>query len=158
MLWLRGLLFTVLLPGTVAVWLPQLIRDGAPMAGGWWHLGWLPIVPGPMLLLWSIARFLLAGGTPATCLLRPLRALVGQEPTALVRRGPYRFTRNPMYIGVLLLVFGQAMLYRSAGLAVYGAALWLLLHVFVVVVEEPHLRSLHGAEYDRFCAEVPRWL
>ena len=158
MLWLRGLIFTVLFPGTVALWLPQVIRDGAPFGGGWWHAGWLAVVPGALLLLWSIARFLLVGGTPAPFLLRPLRALVGQEPSALVKRGPYRFTRNPMYVGVLLMVFGQAVLFRSAALAVYGAVLWLVFHVFIVVVEEPHLRSVHGSEYDRFCGEVRRWL
>ncbi|HET8546484.1 MAG TPA: isoprenylcysteine carboxylmethyltransferase family protein [Bryobacteraceae bacterium] len=158
MLWIRGLIFTVLVPGTVAFYIPRAILSGAPLAGGWWQLGWVPLIAGLVLFLWCVARFLLAGGTPAPFFVGPLRALVGREPADLVATGPYRFSRNPMYVGVLLIIFGQAILYRSADLATYGLVMWLAFHLVVVFIEEPHLEQVHGAEYERFRRQVRRWL
>jgi protein-S-isoprenylcysteine O-methyltransferase Ste14 len=63
-----------------------------------------------------------------------------------------------MYVGVVLAVFGQALIFGSRDAAFYGAALWLCFHIVVVVVEEPHLRSERGPSYDEYCGRVPRWL
>ncbi len=76
-----------------------------------WQAGWFLIVPGALIYLSCLIRFLLAGGTPAIFFTRPLRFLIGEEPKALVADGLYRYTRNPMYVGVLLAVIGQAILY-----------------------------------------------
>jgi protein-S-isoprenylcysteine O-methyltransferase Ste14 len=70
----------------------------------------------------------------------------------------YRFSRNPMYVGVLLVVFGQALIFSSRAVALYGAVLWLCFHVVVVVLEEPHLQAERGPSYDEYLRHVPRWL
>jgi protein-S-isoprenylcysteine O-methyltransferase Ste14 len=90
--------------------------------------------------------------------MRPLRVLIGEEPARLVSTGLYRFSRNPMYVGVLLVVFGQAALFASSILVRYGCALFLCFHLVVVLLEEPHLRATRGSSYEQFCRTVPRWL
>jgi protein-S-isoprenylcysteine O-methyltransferase Ste14 len=84
--------------------------------------------------------------------------LIGEEPPALVDRGLYRVSRNPMYAGVLLVVLGQAILFASSDIALYGLALWCCFHLVVVLLEEPHLRLQQGPAYDEYCRQVPRWL
>jgi protein-S-isoprenylcysteine O-methyltransferase Ste14 len=104
---------------------------------------------GLVVLLDSFARFALQGiGTPAPAF--PTRHLVVT--------GLYRHVRNPIYLAVTALILGQAPLFASLGLIVYAALIWLCFHVFVVAYEEPTLRKTFAAEYDRYCANVPRWL
>ena len=79
-------------------------------------------------------------------------------PRALVRSLFYRRTRNPMYLLYVVVLAGEALAWRSLALAAYAAAFALLVHVFVVCVEEPGLRRRFGAAYAAYCAEVPRWL
>ena len=81
---------------------------------------------------------------PAIFFTRPFRFLIGEEPAGLVSGGLYRFSRNPMYVGVLLAVFGRAMLFKSAPLAAYGCTVFACFHVIVVLVDEPHLRATRG--------------
>jgi protein-S-isoprenylcysteine O-methyltransferase Ste14 len=154
-LWVRGAVFTVLVPGVVGLYVPlKLFRHG-PHGGS---AGWLPIAAGTFLYCLSLIRFLLAGGTPAIFFTRHLRFLIGEEPGALEARGPYRFSRNPMYLGVVLVVIGEAILFASKAVAVYGLVLFLLFHLVVVSIEEPHLRKVQGERYSRYCGKVPRWL
>jgi protein-S-isoprenylcysteine O-methyltransferase Ste14 len=87
-----------------------------------------------------------------------VRRVVGEEPATLVRGGLYRFTRNPMYVGVLTAILGQAVLFASPSVAVYGLACWLGMHLFVVFIEEPHLRAKRGPAYEDYCRRVPRWV
>jgi protein-S-isoprenylcysteine O-methyltransferase Ste14 len=63
-----------------------------------------------------------------------------------------------MYVGVLLAVLGQAVLFASLRLAAYGCAVFLFFHLVVVFAEEPHLRATRGRSYDLYCRAVPRWL
>jgi protein-S-isoprenylcysteine O-methyltransferase Ste14 len=143
-------LFFFLAPGTVAGFIP------------WWITRWrLPelnalTVAGAALTLIALAmliecfaRFALKGlGTPAPV-----------APTQhLVVTGLYRFVRNPMYVAVLGLIFGQALVFQSSTLAAYGAAIWLAFHTFVFFYEEPTLRRSFGATYETYCQRVPRWL
>ena len=149
---LGSFLFLVLAPGTVAGLAPWLISH--------WHAGPHASVamaaPGVVLialglipLLDSFRRFAVEGlGTPAP--IAPTRHLVVS--------GFYRFVRNPMYVGVVSLVLGQALVFASLALAAYGLAIWLTMHLFVVFYEEPKLHRSFGAEYDAFRAAVPRWL
>jgi protein-S-isoprenylcysteine O-methyltransferase Ste14 len=76
----------------------------------------------------------------------------------LVVSGLHRYVRNPMYIGVLLIVVGQASLFRSIPLFLYAAFLWLAFHAFVLLYEEPTLHQQFGSEYDAYKQRVPRWL
>jgi protein-S-isoprenylcysteine O-methyltransferase Ste14 len=75
-----------------------------------------------------------------------------------VVRGLYRFTRNPMYVGVLTVILGIAALHRSPAVVAYAAVVATGFHLFVRLYEEPHLRRVFGAEYEAYCARVSRWL
>ena len=112
-------------------------------------VGILVVAVSILALLESFARFALQGlGTPAPIL--PTRNLVVN--------GLYRYVRNPMYLAVVLVILGQAMILGNVSLLVYGALVWLIFHVFVLAYEEPTLRRTFGPEYDAFCANVPRWI
>src|SRR5262245_11916477 len=112
-------------------------------------VGVVLIVIGAAILVESFARFVIQGfGTPAPV----------APPKRLVVGGLYRHVRNPMYVGVLSAVIGQALLFGAAGLLWYATIVWIAFHLFVRVYEEPTLRETFGEEYERFCANVPRWL
>ncbi len=157
MLWLRGLLFTL---GPCVIWVvvPYLLSGSRPLQTGWWRLGWLPLALGIGAYLWCLLNFLAAHGTPAPFFAKKLRAVIGQEPDGLLSSGIYRFSRNPIYVGMLLVIFGQALLFASARIAVYGLTAWFLAHLAVVRLEEPHLRAKHGPAFEEYCRRVPRWL
>jgi len=155
-LWIRGLVFTVLVPCVVGGYVPSLIYGGSAQPG-LWSAGWLLIALGSIVYGLCLLAFLLSGGTPAIFFTRRLRLVIGEEPRKLVRQGLYRCSRNPMYLGVVLAVFGQALLFASSQAALYGCALWLCFHLVVVLLEEPHLRKERGAPYDEYCRQVPRW-
>jgi protein-S-isoprenylcysteine O-methyltransferase Ste14 len=156
-LWIRGLIFTVLVPGVVGVVLPSIIYRGHGVRGGLWEAGWILVAAGATVYGLCLFRFLTSGGTPAIFFTRRFRTLVGEEPDKLVQDWLYRISRNPMYVGVLLVVFGQALLFASIRVACYGIALWLFFHLTVVFQEEPHLRKVHGPSYDEYSRRVPRW-
>jgi protein-S-isoprenylcysteine O-methyltransferase Ste14 len=147
LLWLRGLIFTALVPVVIAYFLPRWVgyRPAVRPAG------WFLIVPGILIYTLCLIRFLAAGGTPAIFFTRPLRFLIGETPAALVSEGLYRYSRNPMYLGVLLTIFGQ-------GLIGYGLIVWICFHTVVVLLEEPQLRKQNGEPYDEYCRTVPRWI
>jgi protein-S-isoprenylcysteine O-methyltransferase Ste14 len=148
-----SLVFLALAPGTVAGWVPYWItrwRLAAAPPGGFavQFAGALLIAAGAAVLLDCFARFALQGiGTPAPVL--PTRRLVVT--------GWYRFVRNPMYVAVLAIVFGQVLLFGSRELLVYWLALAAGFHLFVVAFEEPTERRRRGTEYDRYRAAVRRW-
>ena len=147
-------IFLVVAPGTVALYGPWTISRWhfAPPLFGWSlfrAIGILMIVVGLPVLLDSFARFAIQGlGTPA-----PIA-----PPQHLVITGLYRRVRNPMYVAVLLLIFGQGLLFGSVRLLEYGIMVWLGFFAFVLLYEEPTLQRKFGAEYQEFCAEVPRWI
>lgn len=155
---LRALLFTVLVPGTVAGWAPLVWIGHGPAPGGLWNAGYLVAGAGVALYLWCLACFLAAGGTPAIHFTRPLRWAIGEEPAAVVLRGPYRFSRNPMYLAVALTIAGEALAFASWQIAWYAAAVWLVFHLVVVLVEEPHLAAQRGPAYEELRGTVPRWI
>lgn len=151
---LGSALFLVLAPGTVAGLVPYWISRWRFENGS---IAWLPlrvvggllVVIGAGVLLDSFARFALKGlGTPAPVF--PTRHLVVG--------GLYRFVRNPMYVAVVAAIAGQGFLFGNIRLLEYGAAVWLAFHLFVLLYEEPTLRSSFGAEYETFCTNVPRWV
>jgi len=150
---LKTLLFSILVPGTVAGFIPWLLLQGSGgsvlLIPSIWMVGFLPLLLGIGLYLWCAGAFTFIGkGTPA-----PIDA-----PKVLVKEGPYRWVRNPMYLAVLSVVMGQAILFRSFLLAGYALLLWATFHLFVVFVEEPSLRSQFGKSYETYLRMVPRWL
>lgn len=112
-------------------------------------VGALLIVAAIPPLLDSFARFAYEGlGTPAPVF-----------PTQhLVVTGFYRHLRNPMYVGVTAVIFGQALMFASVRLVEYGIAVWLSFHLFVLLYEEPKLTHSFGDEYREFRENVPRWI
>jgi protein-S-isoprenylcysteine O-methyltransferase Ste14 len=151
---LGSLAFLLLAPGTVAGVVP------------WWISGWqiqrpflgvvalrivgaALIVGGVAALLDAFARFALRGlGTPAPVL--PTRHLVVT--------GPYGHVRNPMYVAVVSVILGQALLLGDSKVLAWGLLVWIAFHLFVVGYEEPTLRRTFGDEYEAFRANVPRWI
>src|SRR5215813_1046751 len=112
-------------------------------------LGGMLIIVGAPGLLDSFARFALQGlGTPA-----PIA-----PPQKLVVTGLYRYVRNPIYIAVVAVILGQALLFGDGRLLWYGALLWLFFHVVVVAFEEPALKQTFDMEYESFRTHVPRWI
>lgn len=111
--------------------------------------GALLIAFGVGLVLETTARFALQGrGTPA-----PFAA-----PERFVARGSYRVVRNPMYVGVLALIVGQALLLGREVLLLWAGVAALLFHLFVVLHEEPELRKRFGTEYEDYRRRVARWV
>jgi|SRR5579884_1229480 len=147
-------IFLVIAPGTVAVVLPRWIsgwRLQAPFLGIplFRYAGAILILLGATGLADSFARFALQGlGTPAPIF--PTRHLVVS--------GLYRYVRNPMYVAVVSAILGQGLFLGNMPLVAYGALVWLLLHLFVLIYEEPTLRASFGPEYKAFSAAVPRWI
>ncbi len=148
---LKTLVFTVLVPGFVAVWMPhRLLKpeqhpvfDIAGVAGA------VAIVVGALIYLRCAWDFAYSGlGTPA-----PI-----DPPKVLVSRGLHKFVRNPMYVGVLLVILGQAALFRSGRILVYAACFAVAVHLFVVWYEEPTLQKKFGPSYDEYRKSVPRWI
>jgi protein-S-isoprenylcysteine O-methyltransferase Ste14 len=138
-------------PTIVAGLVPWLLTrwhaDGQPLALR--ILGAAILVAGATLVLETTTRFALQGrGTPAPW----------APPERFVARGSYRLTRNPMYVGVIALIVGQALLLGREVLFAWAAAAWLLFHLFVVLEEEPGLRRRFGTAYEDYCARVARWL
>jgi protein-S-isoprenylcysteine O-methyltransferase Ste14 len=101
------------------------------------------------IVLESFARFALQGvGTPAPVF-----------PTQrLVVSGFYRYVRNPMYVAVVSIVLGQALVFGDVRVLAYGVVAWLVTHLFVLFYEEPTLRRTFGVEYENYCKHVRRWV
>jgi len=164
MLYLRALIFTILVPGFVAGWAPRLLLASghevrAFDAGPWRWAGFALMAAGAAGYLLCTADFLLkGGGTPAIFFTRHLRFLLGEEPQAIVRQGLYRYSRNPMYVTVAAAVFGESLFFGSALLLLYAVAVAVFFHLVVVFLEEPHLRRKGGASYLEYCLQTPRWI
>ena len=149
-----SLLFLLIAPGTIAGYIPLLI-SGLRFDGGlgdspplrWAGMALLAF--GGLALLECFLRFAWTGlGTPA-----PIA-----PPNKLIVTGLYRHVRNPMYVAVVSLVLGQALLLSDPRLLVYAAAVWLCFHLFVLAYEEPTLRAQYPEDYARYGEAVPRWI
>jgi len=149
----RALLFVILIPGTVAGYIPLQIVDARaassrPELTVASILASCLIVLGASVLLRCVWDFFARGrGT-----LAPF-----DPPRHLVVNGLYRFTRNPMYNGVLAVLLGEAWLFRSTPLLQYAAMIFVLFNLVVLVYEEPALESQFGESYRAYRRAVPRW-
>jgi protein-S-isoprenylcysteine O-methyltransferase Ste14 len=146
------MIFTLLVPGTIAVLIPYRLASGARgelELGAWRYLGLSFIALGALIYLWCAWEFTFAGkGTPA-----PI-----DPPKELVVGGLYKYVRNPMYVGVLSLVIGQAIWFEAPVLFGYAAFAFAGFFAFVVFYEEPALKRKFGDTYDRYRAAVPRFV
>jgi protein-S-isoprenylcysteine O-methyltransferase Ste14 len=145
----RALLAFLALPGLIALLVPPVLAMLDPWRAGTWPAGLLVLAAGAIVLIMCVRDFLvLGGGTLAPW----------DPPRRLVVVGLYRYNRNPMYVGVLLIVFGWSLLLRSPLLLVYGLVLVLAFHLRVLWSEEPWLARQFGERWDAYAAAVPRWL
>jgi protein-S-isoprenylcysteine O-methyltransferase Ste14 len=117
---------------------------------GWTHvIGIALIAAGGILAVTCVATFVTRGeGTPAPF----------DPPRKFVAVGPYRFVRNPMYIGGFIVLLGFGLYEQSAAILLFTLPWLLAAHLFVLLYEEPHLRATFGAPYDAYCHSVRRWL
>lgn len=143
--------FFVVAPGTVVGLIPWSITrweiaDSTPM----WQIvvGALLVVVGLIPPAHAFVQFVKAGGTP-----------IPIAPTQrLVVTGFNRYVRNPMYVGLLIAILGQAVLFSSVGLVVYAAIVWAITASFVRWYEEPTLVREYSDEYETYRRNVRAWL
>jgi len=150
----RAITYATLFIGLVLVYLPGRLLAGSgivrPAVIGVPQIAGMIIgAIGAVVALWCILTFAFIGkGTPAPF----------DPPRGLVIRGPYRFVRNPMYIGAGLALLGAALFYQSWPLLIYAGVFFVATHLFVVLYEEPTLRRTFGDEYEAYCRRVKQWL
>jgi protein-S-isoprenylcysteine O-methyltransferase Ste14 len=153
MLALRSILWTVLLPGVVAGYVPWrffgLAEVRFDLRSPLHLLGLACVAAGAGLLgacVWEFARS--GRGT-----LAPM-----DPPRELVVRGLYRYVRNPMYLSVTLILLGEVALTGAGALFAYWAVWFAVVSLFVIAYEEPSLRRRFGASYEEYCRRVGRWV
>jgi protein-S-isoprenylcysteine O-methyltransferase Ste14 len=147
-LFLRALVAFLALPGMVAFAVPLLLTPPSrrTIVEPW---GALPLGAGVVVLLLTVREFYVAGrGTLAPW----------APPRTLVTSGLYRWSRNPMYVGVLLILAGWTIAFRSWTLAIYAAGVAIAVHVRVLLHEEPFLARTQAEAWASYRARVPRWL
>jgi len=142
----RAVLAFLALPGIVAFGVPLFVLAPRRFFDA---LGLIPLAFGIVLLFLCVREFYLAGkGTLAPW----------APPQELVVTGLYRYSRNPMYIAVVLVLGGWALGFRSRLLTIYALAVTLAFHLRVVFGEEPWLARTYGEKWANYTAQVPRWL
>lgn len=152
---LRNLLFTILQPGVVVGLLPYLIlREGMQR-----------IVIRELSNVQLISVFLFAAGLILMLYCIYLFARVGKGTLSpadrtkhLVDRGIYRYSRNPMYVGVMAMLMAEAMFFGHGPLWIYVALVFVAFNIFIVAIEEPRLEKDFGEVYKAYCKKVRRWL
>jgi protein-S-isoprenylcysteine O-methyltransferase Ste14 len=152
---LRAHGYAVLVVGTFLVGLPWLAhilvgpRLGAELPAALAPVGYLVLPFAAALSYSSFWLFMTRGqGT----------AFPTDPPRRLVILGPYRYVRNPMYVGNLAIVFAEALAFRSVGVLLYAVLLSLVTHVYVTRSEEPALETRYGQTYRSYRQTVPRWV
>lgn len=151
---LGSLFFLVVVPGTVAGWVPYWLtgwRAGPMPPGGLWLrvFGAALVIAGLASLVESFVRFAVVGlGTPA-----PIA-----PPERLVVSGQYRYVRNPMYVAVVAVILGQAAILARVELLAYAGLVWLIVHLFVVLYEERTLAARFAVSFAEYRRHVRRWV
>lgn len=149
----RAITYATLFVGFLLIYLPARLLSWSgirrpPVIGGTQIVGMIATGLGAAVALWCVFTLVRIGhGTPAPF----------DPPRRLVIRGPYRFVRNPMYIGAGFVLAGVALYYQSMPLLIYSAIFLLIAHLFVIVYEEPTLRRMFGPEYNEYRRRVRRW-
>ncbi len=157
---LRHLLSILLLPFVVVVSVPYCLLTSFVAVDTRWIdnsvIAWLPRSAGVILIICGLALF---------CWCVSLFARIGKgtlapwDPTRnLVAQGPYRFVRNPMIIGVALILMGQALLWGSWVMGIWACFFVLINHIYFVLAEEPGLEERFGVAYRVYKTNIPRWI
>lgn len=154
LLFFETIVFTVVVPGAVMVWIPRdllgIWGNVSPSSWTIWQFAALgPLTVGFAVYVRCVWEFAVRGrGIPA-----PL-----DHPKQLVVTGLYRYVRNPMYFGAMFFLLGQALFFESLPFLAYAVG-WLgWVHLNVLFYEEPNLRRKFGESYERYKASVRRWI
>lgn len=154
-LFFRNLFFTILQPSVVVGLIPYLMLNNGikryfdfPFTS-LQYIGLMLFFLGFLVLLYCIVSFAIRGkGT-----------LSPADPTKqLVVSGLYRFSRNPMYVGVIMMLIGESIFFHSYILFVYTVLVFTAFHLFVKFFEEPRLKKDFGEEYNKYSKKVSRWI
>ena len=151
---LRALTWATLFVAFFLVILPQRILANSgivrPVAIGAAQVaGTLIVALGAALVLWCVITFAFVGkGTAAPF----------DPPRRLVVAGPYRWVRNPIYVGAAVAMLGAALFFGSAWLVLYAIVVLIVTHLLVILYEEPHLRRVFGQPYEDYLRTVHRWI
>jgi protein-S-isoprenylcysteine O-methyltransferase Ste14 len=157
----RAIIFTLLVPGGVIAlgsWLVSSTGINVIGLASWRCIGIIPFVMGSFFLGVAIIAFLQQNGTPMIFFASRVKFLFGEEPGTLVTIGLYKISRNPMYLGVTLIVAGEALVLDSGMHALNAGAVFFVFHLVVVYLEEPHLKRKYKEAYFTYLAETHRWL
>ncbi|HEV8080565.1 MAG TPA: isoprenylcysteine carboxylmethyltransferase family protein [Chitinophagaceae bacterium] len=152
---LRNLFFTIVQPGLVAGLIPFWILGTKAKNlftnhfGLYQYAGVIVFIIGLIVMLHCILNFAIKGrGT-----------LSPADPTKqLVITGLYKYSRNPMYVGVMLILIGEAIYFQSINLWIYLLVIFIAFNIFILLHEEPRLRRDFGEEYTTYCKKVRRWI
>lgn len=147
----KTFLIFLFLPGVITGLLPGLIIFFDPLRppGEYNKFALLIIIPSVLLIFrCSYLFFKIGQGTIAPW----------APPKKLVLAGPYKYSRNPIFLGMLLTVTGCVLFYNSVFLAIYNFMLFIFLYLRIIICEEPHLENNYGQQWKTYKNKVSRWL
>jgi protein-S-isoprenylcysteine O-methyltransferase Ste14 len=148
---LKSLFYLVFEAGLFALYIPlTILRSGPRMETGIFSLLAIPLwFTGSVVILQCFWDFAFRGrGTPA-----PM-----DPPKELVVAGFYRYVRNPIYVGVILIFLGHFLWFGYWALLMYTVLSFIGVHFFILLYEEPTLKKTFGARYEKYLETVPRWI
>lgn len=148
-----AVLYALVVPGALTIAMPWLLLHRHPMTMGgppWLRwAGWILVALGVVMIVLCVRDLVRRGrGTPAPQV----------PPIHLVTSGLYRWTRNPMYVGILAVLLGESLAFWSRGLLIATVCTWMSMELFLQAFEERTLRRRFGAEYEAYLRAVPRWI
>jgi len=150
----KTIIFLIIVPGSVTILFPYLLLTSRFELffldiGVFRLFGLMPIILGVVIVLWCFWDFIFTGkGTPA-----PIN-----PPKEHVVKGLYQFVRNPMYLGIALVLVGEILLFQSTVLFIYTLLVLSVFHLFVIFYEEPVLKDKFQNSYRDYFNSVPRWI
>jgi protein-S-isoprenylcysteine O-methyltransferase Ste14 len=149
---LKTSLFMIFVPGVLMVAFPIRLMATDPALFSFGLLRWLALplwAAGAAVVIWCAWAFTVRGrGTPSPA----------DPPRELVVSGLYRYVRNPIYVGALLILLGHVFWHPARSILWMPVIVGITAHLFVTLYEEPHLRKTFGAAYEQYCMSVPRWI
>ncbi len=150
---LKNVFYSLLQPGTVIGFIPYFVfsyfpeQISLPNFLEWFSI--LFFLLGLSLLIWSISIFsIYSEGT-----ISPI-----DPSNKLVLQGPYKYSRNPMYLGVLMCLISEAIYFSSTALFLYTLSMFLLFHTFIIFHEEPRQKKIFGKPFEKYLDSVNRWI
>jgi protein-S-isoprenylcysteine O-methyltransferase Ste14 len=149
----RTIVFSLFVLAFIIAGIPSLLHRFGLLHFSISH--WNTALPGALTFFLGLLIYILCArnlavrgrGTPA----------IWDPPREFVSRGLYRMVRNPMYIGIELILTGEACFFQSPSLLLIAFLMGIIFHLFVIFSEEPTLKKKYGDSYLQYCMKVPRW-